>query len=315
MIYRTLGRTGIRVSLASFGSGGPSNLGQHRGTTASEQDALVMRCLDLGINLFDTSKNYGDSEQILGRALRGVPRDSYHLVTKWWGDHDVDLLPDGPEVLRASVERSLTRLRTDYVDVMMLHGPLPGQYGQMVDRYYPELDRLRQEGKVRFTGFSERFYADPEHLLAETALGSGPELWDVVMLKYGILNQYAAKVVLPLAQQHAVGIINMAAVRVKLPDPVLLEELVADWKARGLVPADAVPDKDPLGWLVHGDVTSVVGAAYSFAADHPAVSTVLTGTSRIEHLEQNLAALERPCLPEANTRRIVELFSHIAEYA
>ena len=100
MIYRTLGRTGIRVSLASFGSGGPSNLGQHRGTTASEQDALVMRCLDLGINLFDTSKNYGDSEQILGRALRGVPRDSYHLVTKWWGDHDVDLLPDGPEVLR-----------------------------------------------------------------------------------------------------------------------------------------------------------------------------------------------------------------------
>ena len=66
---------------------------------------------------------------------------------------------------------------------------------------------------------------------------------------------------------------------------------------------------------MHGDVTSVVGAAYSFAADHPAVSTVLTGTSRIEHLEQNLAALERPSLPEADTRRIVDLFSHIAEYA
>ena len=249
MIYRTLGRTGLRVSLASFGTGGPSNLGQHRGMTASEQDALVRRCLDLGINLFDTSKNYGDSEQILGRALRGVPRDLYHLVTKWWGDHDVDLLPDGPEVLRASVERSLTRLRTDYVDVVMLHGPLPAQYGQMVDRYYPELDRLRQEGKVRFTGFSERFYADPEHLLAETALGSGPELWDVVMLKYGILNQYAAKTVLPLARQHAVGIINMAAVRVKLPDPALLEELMADWKARGLIPRTPFQTGTPwAGW-------------------------------------------------------------------
>ena len=111
------------------------------------------------------------------------------------------------------------------------------------------------------------------------------------------------------------GIINMAAVRIKLPDPVLLEELIADWKGRGLVPEDAVPNRDPLGWLVHDDVTSVVGAAYSFAADHPAVSTVLTGTSRIEHLEHNLAALERPHLPDADTRRIVELFSHIAEYA
>ena len=321
MIYRTLGRTGIRVSLASFGTGGPSNLGQHRGMTASEQDALVRRCLDLGINLFDTSKNYGDSEQILGRALRGVPRDLYHLVTKWWGDHDVDLLPDGPEVLRASVERSLTRLRTDYVDVVMLHGPLPAQYGQMVDRYYPELDRLRQEGKVRFTGFSERFYADPEHLLAETALGSGPELWDVVMLKYGILNQHAAKTVLPLAQQHAVGIINMAAVRVKLPDPVLLEELVADWKVRGLIPQDAVPDRDPLGWLVHGDVTSVVGAAYSFAADHPAVSTVLTGTSRIEHLEAKPRRPGAPVPPRGGhpphrralqPHRRVRLMSHVA---
>ena len=100
MIYRKLGRTGLRVSLASFGTGGPSSFGQAKGMGASEQNALIRRCLDLGVNLFDTSKNYGDSELILGRALRGVPRDSYHIVTKWWGDHDVDLLPDGPEVLR-----------------------------------------------------------------------------------------------------------------------------------------------------------------------------------------------------------------------
>ena len=198
---------------------------------------------------------------------------------------------------------------------MLFHGPLPGQYGQMVERYFPEMERLREEGKLRFTGFSERFHADPEHRLAKIALSSDPGLWDVAMIKYGILNQYAAREVLPLAQEHGVGIMNMAAVRIKLPDPRLLEELIADWKARGLTPADGVPAKDPLGWLVRGEVDSVISAAYKFAADHPAISTVLTGTSSVEHLAHNLAALERPGLPEADTKRVVDLFSHIAEYA
>ena len=83
MHYRTLGRTGIEVSLLSLGSGGAKMLGQADGLTQREQTALVRRALDLGVNLFDTSQGYGDSEAILGRALEGVPRDSYFLATKW----------------------------------------------------------------------------------------------------------------------------------------------------------------------------------------------------------------------------------------
>ena len=129
-----------------------------------------------------------------------------------------------------------------------------------------------------------------------------------------MLNQTAADKALPLALKHNVGIVNMAAVRIKLVRPELLQEQVGQWKQEGLIPADAVPDDDPLGWLVHDDVDSVISAGYKFAADHPAISTVLTGTSSVAHLETNLEALENPTLAEADKRRLQELFGEIAIY-
>ena len=151
MQYRRLGRTELGVSLLSLGTGGASVLGQHKGLSQHDQDALVRRCLDLGINLFDTSADYMDSEAILGRALDGTPRDSYSLVTKWSHDDDGRRTKD-PEELVGSVERSLRRLRTDHVDVMMFHGVLSSSYDDVVDRYYPVIQRLRDGGKLAFHG-------------------------------------------------------------------------------------------------------------------------------------------------------------------
>jgi aryl-alcohol dehydrogenase-like predicted oxidoreductase len=119
--------------------------------------------------------------------------------------------------------------------------------------------------------------------------------------------------VLPLCQQHNVGVLNMAPVRVKLTRPAELVGLLADWRARGLLPADALPGDDPLGWLVHGGVTSVVDAGYRFAVDHPAISTVLTGTGNAAHLEANIASLLSPPLPASDAARLRALFGHIAE--
>lgn len=314
MHYRTLGRTGLKVSLLSLGTGGASAFGQPAGMEQRDQTALVRRALDLGVNLFDSSVGYGESEAILGRALNDVPREQYILATKWRYQPQ-EGRPADPAELVDSVERSLRRLETDHIDVMQFHGILVEEYGEVVESLYPAMIQLRDAGKVRFVGFSEQFSADPAHEVAVLALNESPGLWDTIMLKYGILNQYAAGEALPLAMEHGIGVINMAAVRAKLPDPKLLEGLIAEWKAGGKVAADALPDADPLEWLLRDGVGSVIEAGYRFAADHPAIATVLTGTASIDHLEANAAAIEEPRLPEPDNARLRELFGHIAEYA
>jgi hypothetical protein len=105
----------------------------------------------------------------------------------------------------------------------------------------------------------------------------------------------------------------MASVRVKLSDPAQLEALLAAWKAAGKIPHDALPERDPLGFLVHGDVDSVVSAGYRFATAPEAISTVLTGTANIDHLERNVAASLAPPLPEADSARLRALFGGLAE--
>ena len=314
MLYRTLGRTGLEVSLLSLGSGGAKQLGQADGLTQDQQTSIVRRALDLGVNSIDTSAGYGDSEVILGMALKGVARDSYIVGTKWNAEIDGEV-GEEPQLLLDSVEDSLRKLGTDYIDIMYFHGPMAEQVPVVVERFYPTMEQLRDQGKIRFIALSTRYAADPPQAAAEVALKTSPELWDVIMLKYGILNQYPAKEMLPLAIEHDVGIMNMASVRVKLPDPELLKELMADWKTAGYISEDSVPEDDPLGWLVHDDVDSVISAAYKFAAEHPAVSTVITGTAKIEHLEANAAALEKPSLSPADSQRVKDLFGDIIEYA
>ena len=314
MQYRTLGRTGLKVSLLSLGTGGPSKLGQETGLEQRDQTALVRRALDLGVNLFDTSVGYGESESILGRAFEDVPRDTYMLATKWRYQPEEGRVADPAELI-ASVERSLRRLGTDHIDIMQFHGILVEEYAEVIESLYSAMTQLREDGKIRFMGFSEQFSRDPAHETPVLALNESSGLWDTIMLKYGILNQYADKEVLPMAMEQGIGIINMAAVRVKLPDPDLLVGLIAEWKARGDVPADALPGSDPLGWLLRDGISSVIEAGYKFAADHPAIATVLTGTASIAHLEANAAALDEPRLPEEDNVKLRQLFGHIAEYA
>ena len=220
MIYRTLGRTGLKVSLVSYGSGGPSKLGQNTGLSSYEQDRLIHRCVDEGINLFDTSEAYGDSELILGRSLENYPRDSYVLATKCkYLDRDGTLRT--PEAIADSIENSLRRLKVDCLDIPQFHIFNSRYYFDVVERRYPVLKRFQEQGKIRFIGFSEQFKVERDHLGVALALEIHPELWDVIQLKYGILNQTAADKALPPGvgaqrrdRQHGGGSHQVGASRV-----------------------------------------------------------------------------------------------------
>jgi L-galactose dehydrogenase len=318
MEYRRFGRTGLQVSLMGLGTGGPSQLGQGSGVPEAEAAGVVRRALDLGVNLIDTAAGYRESEAILGRALRGIPRDRYVLCTKFSpvegrGGRGADAEGGGElkaeGALAESLERSLSRLQIDHVDVFQLHGVAPEWYARVRDRFVPAARRLQEQGKARFLGLTESFALDDRH---ETlALGLADDLWDAMMVGYNLLSPMPEEHVLPEAERRDVGILVMCAVRRAIARPERLAELVANLKARGELAPDALPDVGPLDWLVRDGVPSVTAAAYKYAAGHPGVSCVLTGTAHVHHLEENVAAVLGAPLPASDRERLVALFGPI----
>jgi len=281
--YRKLGNTGVDVSLLSYGTGGPSQFGQKTGVDDAGRAALVDRAVELGINLFDTAEAYDGAEVLLEKALRGHLRDSHLIATKW-----SYRLADGPvtdpaEIVR-SLEQSLKRLNTDYVDIFQIHGVLEEHYDHVTDIYIPAMQKLQEQGKTRFLGITEMLTMDPKHEGMSVAMEKHPDVWDSVMLKYGIMNQWAAKRSLPFAASSSTGILNMAPVRLTLTRPEKLQERMNEWGE----------DKggNALDWLSKGDSAELIRKGYQFAAEPPEITTVISGTSSIAHLEANVAALD-----------------------
>jgi len=309
MEYRRLGRTGLEVSLVGLGTGGPSQLGQTRGATRDVVRAFVRHALDLGINYFDTAPVYHDSEALLAHALDGVPRDETVIATKYPSVVDVhaDAPPLAPpSVIRPSVEASLRRLRRDAVDIVLIHALRPELYDECREIQVPELLRLKDDGLARFVGISGW------PVMVGRAVAEG---WpDVVMPNYNLLTHAPERHVFPMAARHDVGVVAMTPVRRAMADPVHLREVVRRMKAEGLVPTGSVPDAQPLDWLIHGDVGSVIEAAYRFAAAPPEVACVLTGTADPAHLAANVAAVSRGPLPAADVKRLREAFGGHDEY-
>lgn len=188
MQYRTLGRTGLRVSEIGMG-GAQFGIKDYMGrwdpdAPASQQAVIetVHRALDLGYNYFDTAPGYGDgrSEELLGRALKGH-RHEVVLATKVSGGHWT------PAEIRQSVEASLRRLQTDVIDVIQFHG---GWYNRGEDEIILQqggletFQALRDEGKVRFLGFTtEGPSGGVERLIASGA-------FDAMQVRYNILFQH-----------------------------------------------------------------------------------------------------------------------------
>ena len=204
--------------------------------------------LDHGINYFDTAADYGESEELLGRALADVPRESYVLATKYlalvdYNDPSSPVVP--PAAVGESVDRSLDRLGVEHVDILMIHAleDLP-RYESCIASHLRELERIRDSGKTRFLGISG--FAP----MLVRAVQNG--FADMVMVSYNLLSPAPERLLFPPAQAADVGVVAMTAVRRALAHPGRLASTIADMKARGIVASDAVPDDDPLGWLVRG---------------------------------------------------------------
>ena len=285
MQYRTLGRTGLKVSLIGLGTGGPSQLGQSTGRTANESYRVVRAALDLGINILDTSPAYKSSEQLLGDALVGVPRDQYILATKF-NPGRVD--PDaGPEAFTEQLENSLRYLHTDHIEVLQYHGISPEAYRSIIDRFHPAALRAQEAGKIGYIGITETMGSDTRHEMLVTALEE--DIFDTFMIHYGLLNQLAEARVFPMAQERNVGVFVMGPVRMSLRTPEEAATRLKHFVEQGWLNIPEPQIADPLGMAqVSTGTADVTRVAYRFAAAHPAVSTVLVGTGNPDHLRRNV---------------------------
>lgn len=299
-----LGRTGLEVGVAGLGAGGHSRLGQATGRSVEESVALVRRAIDLGVDYVDTAFAYG-TEAIVGRAVR-ESGERVVISTKAAPTRDGE--PIRGADLERFCEQSLRRLGVESIDVYNLHGVVLDQYDYVREELVPALQRLREQGKIRFPGITERFNADPAHAMLRRALDD--DFFDVVMVGFNLLNPSAAHSVLPRTRAAGVGTQIMFAVRRALARPERLREVVAELVARGEVTEGIGDPAAPLAFL-EAEAGSIVEAAYRFCRHAPGVDVVLTGTGDVAHLEQNLASIQGPPLSAAALARLERCFGGV----
>ena len=307
MEYVTLGRTGLRVSVAGLGCGGFSRLGLGTGKSEAEAVALIREALDLGINLLDTAAVYG-TETVVGEAIKSVPRDRVVIATKAWiprreGRSAVDRAV-------ASLENSLRQLGTDYIDIFQLHGVSPRTYDRAIDIIAPALLKEREKGKLKHLGVTETGSSDPEHAMVQRAVEDGA--WDVVMVAFHMMHQNARTEVFPRTMANRVGTLLMFAVRNIFSRPERLAVALRELTASGQLPRWLADAPNPLGFLLHdAGASTITEAAYRFVRHEPGVDVVLFGTGDADHLRANIASLLAPPLPLADRQTLTNLFGHL----
>lgn len=287
MQYRDLGATGLRVSVLSLGSGGPNRLGQKKYVPRPRISGLIRLAIDMGINFFDTSSTYWESEAILGETLREIPRDRYIVATKFCPVSEGRVVSSKRVV--ESVERSLKKLRADTIDLLQFHLVTLDIYQEVTESLMPVLENLRREGKFRFLGITESTSRDRCHDMLGMALED--DVFDTIMLAYGPTNRSAEQKILDTAVKKGVGVISVASVRQILFQPDGRRNDIPDFitPATNMFRTSRKNDEGNSETTAR-DIFDPV-QAYKYSISHPAVSTVLTGTTNAEHLINNAFAV------------------------
>jgi aryl-alcohol dehydrogenase (NADP+) len=292
MQYRNLGRTGIKVSPYALGA---LMLATQVGNPDPEDSIrIIHRALDAGINLVDTADAYGDSEEVVGRALKGR-RDNVVLTTKVGRPIGTDPNQQGASRrwIMTAVENSLRRLQTDHIDVYQIHRPDPGTD---IEETLSALTDLLRSGKIRAFGTSTMPASNlvEAHWVAERR---GLERFRTEQPPYSILNRGIEREVLPVAQQYGMGILvwgplgqGMLTGRVRRGqdnDVTRAKYFTATFSDERRL--DAVERLIPLAEQAG---LSMPHLAMAFAISHPGVTSALLGARTMEQLDDLLAGVD-----------------------
>jgi L-galactose dehydrogenase len=285
MQYRSLGQTGMNVSVLSIGSSALG--GVYHDYDDREGIAAIRTALDLGINLIDSSPFYGltRAESVLGKALAGVPRDQYFLATKCgrYG-HKQEHFDFSAERVTRSVDESLARLGVDYLDIIQAHDIEFGDINQVVDETIPALVKIRETGKVRFvgiTGLPVRLLAD---VVARSPVGA---VNTILSYCHYELNDTALLDILPEMEKRGVAVINASPIGMGLlslrgppkwhpaPEHVkqTCQQAAAHCQSRGV---------------------SIVKLAMQFAVLQRRIPTTLFSTCHAQNVKDNVAWIDEP---------------------
>jgi L-galactose dehydrogenase len=306
MEYRTLGRTGLKVSVMGIGAGGPSRLGQ-RGNVKTEAESvdIVLQGFDAGINFIDTAEGYG-TEEIVGKAVAQRKRESIIISTKKSSGEG----KFSPEQVVSSLDDSLRKLQTDYIDVYHVHGLRANKYDYCVNEIIPILRTAQQQGKIRHIGVTESWNSDLNHEMLKLAVQD--DIWDVFMVGFNFLNQTARDSILLPSIEKNIGILIMFAVRRALSKPDYFREIIQRLITEGQIDPKQIDTENPLASILEsGVVESLPDLAYRFCRDEAGTHVILSGTSNPVHMRANLDSLNRPILPSETISQLKTIFPNV----
>jgi aryl-alcohol dehydrogenase-like predicted oxidoreductase len=307
MEYTTLGKTGLKVSVAGLGCGGFSRLGLPAGKTEDEAALLVREAVDMGINFIDTAPVYG-TEATVGKALKFIPRHSVVIATKAFVRRNGEFYT--PARIVESLDNSLRLLGTDYVDLFQLHGVPMSDYAYASDTLVPALLQQKANGKIRYIGITELPPEDYQHEMLSRA--AQDNVWDVFMVAFHMMHQSARRTVFPITRQKQIGTLLMFAVRSIFAKPERVALAMREAAANGQVQKWLGEAVEPLAFLIHeGGASNITEAAYRFVRHEPGVDVVLFGTGDAGHLRANIESLLKPPLPEADREKLAALFGYL----
>ncbi|MHC4483482.1 MAG: aldo/keto reductase [Planctomycetota bacterium] len=284
MEYRNLGRTGMKISIIGYGV---SPLGNVFGETdEAEGIRAVHYAIDHGINYFDVAPMYGVTlaETRLGKALKGK-RDKIFLATKCCR-YDFEEFDFSAKRVLESIDESLQRLQTDYVDVYQVHDIEFGDKEQVINEAIPAARKVQESGKARFVGITGLPVRYLHHVASQVEV-------DTILSwsHYNLVEDEMDDMLTPFARERGIGLINASPLHQRL----LTEKGPPEWHRS---PKEVLETGPKIAALCREHGVNIADVAMRFALDHPFVATTIVGMSKLRHVEQNVKVLDFKNDPE-----------------